>query len=248
MPILTAATLNQDVHAPHTAFGFSAIRLADLDASEYTLAVVAADTSGSVGPFRERIERAIGEIVGACGRSPRADNLLMRVVRFDHDVQEIHSFMPLANLTPARYRGALRSGGTTALHDAALNAIGAVSAFGERLAGHDLAVNGIVFVITDGQDNASTAAVSDVRRALAEARVGERLEAITAVLIGVNVADASLRAGLQRLADDAGFDRFIALDDASAAALARLADFVSRSICAQSQALGAGTAAASLTF
>jgi hypothetical protein len=46
----------------------------------------------------------------------------------------------------------------------------------------------------------------------------------------------------------AGFTHYIELDDANADTFARLADFVTRSITAQSIALGTGSASSILSF
>ena len=40
-------------------YGFSATRIADLGAAEYTLVAIAADASGSVSALRRRIERCM---------------------------------------------------------------------------------------------------------------------------------------------------------------------------------------------
>ena len=60
------------------------------------------------------------------------------------------------------------------------------------------------------------------------------------VLIGVNVTNPTLAAYLSSFKTDAGFTQYIELDNATAGKLAKLAEFVSKSISAQSQALGTG--------
>lgn len=229
-------------------YGFSATRINDLGAAEYTLVTIAADVSGSVGGFEKDIEKAIKEVVKACRHSPRADNLMLRLVMFDHNLKEIHGFKPLMGCDPADYDGCLRIGGTTALMDAAHNAVSAVAQYGKDLADNDFEANGIVFVMTDGLDNASTMSAGDVKKAFSKAIRSEALESLVSILVGVDVSSPHVSAGLSKLEKDVGFDRYIEIGKATSATLAKLADFVSRSISAQSRALGSGTASASLSF
>jgi uncharacterized protein YegL len=231
-----------------STFGFSAVDIDQLGASEYTLVAVATDCSGSVASFRAEEEQALGEIVEACRKSPRADNLLLRLTRFDQQLVEVHGFKPLPDCNPSDYRGVLPPGGTTALFDAAVNAVEAVTRYGKDLVDNDFSVNGIVFVITDGADNASTQRAGDVQQAIARAVQSESLESIVTVLIGVNVQDRHLAQLLADFSRDAGFAQYIELGQADAKTLARLAAFISKSISSQSQALGTGGPSQALTF
>jgi uncharacterized protein YegL len=244
-PIRNPSLDNHAIQGSH--YGFSATRIDDLGAAEYTLVAIAADASGSVHGFRKAIERSIAEVARACRRSPRADNLMLRVTRFDHDVHEIHGFVPLPNCDPKGYAGCLEIGGTTALFDAAYNAIGSVVSYGQNLVDNDFEVNGIVFVITDGFDNASSTTADRLKKGFEAVIQQEALESLLTILVGVGV-DPQTSKQLAQVQKDAGFDRYIELTKANASTLAKLADFVSRSIGAQSKALGSGRASASLSF
>jgi hypothetical protein len=68
------------------------------------------------------------------------------------------------------------------------------------------------------------------------------------ILVGVNVNDPQVSQCLKDLKDQAGFTQYVELKDATASSLAKLADFVSKSISAQSQALGTGGPSQSLAF
>ncbi len=238
----------QNLIIPGSNYGFSATKIADLGAAEYTLVTIAADVSGSVSGFERDIERAIMEVVKACRHSPRADNLMLRLTTFDHRVKEIHGFKPLMGFDPNDYAGCLSIGGSTALFDATHNAVGGVRQYGKDLAANDFEANGIVFVMTDGLDNASHVKPAEVKKAFRSALRTEALESLVSILVGVDVSSANVSAGLKKLQTDVGFDRYIEIAKANASTLAKLADFVSRSISAQSQALGSGTASASLSF
>jgi uncharacterized protein YegL len=233
---------------PNSHYGYSATRLDDLGATEYTIATIVADVSGSTAAFIFDMETAVTRIVQACKFSPRADNLLLRLIAFDDSLNEMHGFKLLENCHLADYGGVLKSGGSTALYDATENAVASTTNYAQKLAAGDFSANAIVFVITDGMDNASKTSAKQVRVAIADAIRSEALESIVSVLIGVNVSDAQVSAYLKRFQVEAGFTQYVELDNADAKTLARLAEFVSQSISAQSQALGTGGASQPLVF
>ena len=154
MPILNDTQLDQVV-LPNSHYGYSATRLEDLGATEYTIATIVADISGSTSFFVRDMEAAIARIVQACKFSPRADNLLLRLIAFDHLLSELHGFKLLENCHLADYGGCLSPGGSTALYDATENAVASTTSYAQKLAAGDFSANAIVFVITDGMDNAS---------------------------------------------------------------------------------------------
>jgi hypothetical protein len=229
-------------------YGFSATRVEDLGATEYTIVAITGDRSGSVSSFQKEIEGCIKEIVKSCQHSPRADNLMMRLTTFDTRLDEVHGFRPLSECNLDDYDGAISPGGMTALYDAACNAMDAATQYGKDLTENDFDVNAIVFVLTDGMDNASTFTPVQVKEALGNAVQSEALESIVSILVGVNVTDPTVSQYLKDFHAAAGFTQYVELGDAKANTLAKLADFVSRSISAQSQALGTGGPSQSLSF
>lgn len=249
MPVINNSMTTHNVAGTH--YQFSAARIDELGATEYTLAVVVLDVSGSTAPFRDDMERALKSVISACRHSPRADNMMLRVVKFDDSVTEIHGFKPLPQCNEADYDDCLRGGGTTALYDACYTSIQSALSYAEALNDHDFGVNAVVFVLTDGCEyprGNSVATRKMVKDALERGVTDEQLEAVASVLIGVNAQDAQLRDYLETLRSECGFTQLVALDDADAATLARLGDFISRSVTARSTSLGSGTAATSLVF
>jgi hypothetical protein len=229
-------------------YGFSATKISELGAAEYTLVTIAADVSGSVTGFEHEITHCIKEVVRACRHSPRSDNLMLRLVTFDDKLHEFHGFKPLRTCNVDDYDTAVRIGGSTALYDATINAVDAINLYGKHLTDNDLSVNGIVFVITDGMDNASNAKAKSVKKAVADTLKREGLESLTTVLVGVNISQTGVSKYLNRVKKSANFDQYVELAKADAATLAKLADFVGRSIFAQSRALGSGSSSGLLTF
>jgi len=230
-------------------YGFSATRLEDLDASEYTLVTIVDDDSSSTMGYKTEREATIKKIVDACQKSPRADNLLLRLCRFSDNFDEIHGFKRLQTINQNDYDGCLGGGGMTALFDSAENAISASSSYGKNLADNDFSVNAIVFIITDGMDNRSKFNEHKVREALQQAMKDECLESLVSILIGVNPGgDTGLQAYLDSFKKEAGLTQYVDIGEATPGKLAKLAEFVSKSISAQSQALGTGGPSQSLSF
>src|ERR1044071_577276 len=189
MPVINDTQLDHVV-LPNSHYGYSATGLDNLGATEYTIATIVADVSGSTSAFVFDMETAIMRIVQACKLSPRADNLLLRLVAFDDSLSELHGFKLLENCHLADYGGVLRAGGSTALYDAAENAVSSTNDYGRQLLARDFSANGILFVITDGMDNASRLPARRVKEALSLAVKSEALESVVSVLIGVNVDEA----------------------------------------------------------
>jgi uncharacterized protein YegL len=250
---------------PNSHYGFSAAKIGDLQATEYTLATVVFDESGSTAGFAGDMEKATQEIVKSCRHSPRADNLMLRTVVFGTNMSEFHGFKLLESCNVADYAGFYGksgNGASTALFDSAHNAIKASNAYAKQLSQNDFLCNGIVFVITDGDDNASLLTAVNVGEALREAVQSEAMESLVAILIGVNVNTPHLHQYLTDFAKKAGFTPvkvkdasgketevpYLNLTDASEKTLAKLAKFVSQSISSQSQALGTKGPSQSLVF
>lgn len=230
-------------------FGFSATRIENLGATEYTLGSIIIDVSGSVEPFAREIEECLKIIRRACTRNPRADNMMLRVLLFNHQFSELHGFKPLQDCNDSDYQDKVHPFGSTSLFDATYSAIKATTQYAEQLAKNDFSVNAAVFVVTDGEDNASKFSANMVKDAIQDAIRSEHLESIMPVLVGVNVDKQSgTNRYLEDFKNEAGFQQYVAIEKADEKTLARLGDFISRSISSQSQALGSGGGSKSLAF
>lgn len=232
---------------PTSNYGYSAVKPDKLGATEYTLVTIVADESGSVISFKNELEKAVKEIIKSCKYSPRADNLMVRLVNFDHNMREIHGFKPLSECNEADYDNLIRGGGSTSLYDTAQNSIEAEWHYGDKLTKQDYLVNGIAIVLTDGEDNNSTLTTSNVAKEVLNATQGEHLESLVTILVGCNTSP-QLSSYLQKFKDEVGFTQYVDIGNANAKNLAKLAQFVSKSITSQSQALGTGGPSQSLTF
>lgn len=230
-------------------FGYTGTRLSALGACEYTLATIVVDESGSTEPFRDYMEKAVQEAVAACQRDPRADNLLVRVVAFDSKVREIHGFKLLSSINLGDYIGCLKkTGGQTALYDATTGAIEAAASYGATLVASDFDVNGFTVVITDGLNCAGTLGMSSVKAAFEAISKKEAMSGMISVLVGVNVANSEVKLKLDEFHAQAGFSKFIAVEDAERTTFAKLAEFISKSISSQSKVIAGQAPSQPLMF
>ena len=221
-------------------FSFKGARIEDLGATEYTLVTIAVDVTGSTQAFAKELREALIAAVEACKKSPRSDNLLLRVITFSTyvgGVNELHGFVPLSGIVTNDYP-VFNPDGMTPLYDAAFSAIGALIKYGEDLIAGDFFCNGIVFIITDGADNASSMTPRSIANMIDSAKKNEKLESLVTVLVGINATDC--RSHLEDFRSTAKLDQYIDAGEATKGKLAKLAEFVSQSVSSSSQALGTG--------
>jgi uncharacterized protein YegL len=237
MPRLNDNTMEDNINVGH--FGFSGVRIDQLCASEYTLATIVVDVSGSVASFQTELEKCVKDAIKALQYSPRADNLMVRMIKFANKPEEVHGFKLLENCQINDYSGVLSCGGNTACFDASIDAIEGIKNYAKQLNANHFDANGIVIVITDGEDNVSKYGTQGVGSAKESCVKDEALESILTILVAVNSAGIST-AYLDRLEKEGKFDQVIKLNDASASTLAKGGKFISKSISSQSQSLGTG--------
>lgn len=241
---------NISIPGPGT-FTFSGIRPEKLGATEYTLVTIVVDETGSVMDFADELLETVKSIVKACAKHPRADNVLLRVLSFNDQVKEIHGFRQLININADDY-DPFEPAGMTALYDATYSAVGGTLTYAKMLTDQDFDVNAAVYIITDGMDNQSTVSPKMISEKVRLAQIGEEIESMVSVLIGLNEPNGrqgyNVSQYLKDFKDDAQLTQYIDAGHAEPKTLARLANFVSQSISSQSQALGSGQASQQLTF
>lgn len=223
-------------------YGYTAADLSTLKSTEYTLVVIGVDESSSVSGYKKEMEDCLQEIIDACKMSPKSDSLLLRIVAFNSRMREIHGFKQLADCQTSDYADCLRTIGSTMLFGTAQNIISSTHDYGKQLVSEEYLVNAIVFLITDGDDNASgSIGAVQVGEALGQIGKEESLESILSILVGVGTSDyPDLNDYLNTFKDEAKLSKYVEIGDANKSNLAKLADFVSKSISSQSQSLGTG--------
>jgi len=233
-------------------FQFSAVRIEDLGATEYTLVTVVCDISGSVESFKSDLLKLVKTVFEACKKSPRAENLLVRYLTFNDKINEIHGFKELANINPADYKE-LEPDGFTALFDASYDGIGATLEFAKQLIDQDFNCNGAVYIITDGMNNRGRMTPSAIKKKIDEALANEKIESLITILIGLHDPkqgswEQDVKDHLEAFKNEANLTQFVNCGAATAQRLAKLTNWVSQSVSSQSQALGTGAPSQTLQF
>ena len=159
-------------------------------------------------------------------------------------MKEVHGFIPLNNIR-AYDRTDLPCYGRTALFDATFSSIGASKAFAKSLISQDFSVNNIMYIITDGDDNASQSTSEKIKMEVEESLKSEMFGTITSILIGVNTSGKAgngrpMAEVLKEFKNEANLTQYIDMGDVTAGKLAKLAGFVSKSVSSASQSLSAG--------
>lgn len=229
-------------------FHFSGVSIDKLGASEYTIVNIVVDMSGSVSSFQHELTESIKTIVSSCQLSQRAENLMIRLTTFNNNIYEEHGFSLLSSLNISSYTNTIKPDGLTALYDATLNGLEAVKKYGAELSDQEFDVNGILFIITDGDDNNSVNSQKTIKDTLERIKQDEKLESVRTILIGVNTNSGNLKQKLNDFQKNAELDQYIDIDKADKNSLAKLANFISKSISAQSLALGTGGPSLAIGF
>jgi uncharacterized protein YegL len=235
------------------AFKFSGVRIESLGATEYTLVTIVIDKSGSVTNFAAELLRMLKTVVSTCKKSPRAENLLIRILVFNQTITEIHGFRLLKDIDPDNDYQDFYCNGMTALYDATYDAVGATVDYSSRLVNdYEFDVNGIVFIATDGMNNQGSMTPKSIKDKIAAALTHEDIESLLTILIQMkdphSPYSTEVEAHLKKFYEDAELSQYIDIGAATVDALAKLAQFVSQSVSSQSQSLGTGAPSQSLTF
>lgn len=236
-------------------FTFSAKKIEKLGASEYTLVTIVLDISGSVANFGSQLRQCVINIVEACRKNQRAEFLVVRFVTFNHEITEIHGFRELIDIDSNDY-DELRPDGFTALYDASYDAIGATLEYAKLMSIKDYAVNGAVYIVTDGMENPgrhrTIASPNMIKNKVDEAIRKEDIESLITILVGLHDPNDAwgdqVKQSLSNFQEEAGLTKFIDVGDASAENLAKLVDWVSDSISSQSNHVGSNTPSQVLNF
>lgn len=232
----------QQMQTP-SKFRFSAVSVDKLNASEYTLATLVVDVSGSVDGMQRQIEACIKAIIQSQVDSPRADNLMVRVVTFNDNIVEVHGFRELNSINPTEYDNTLNPCGGTSLYDAVQEAAEASIAYARLIKGQDYFSNAVIYVLTDGMNTQGRMTPRSIRTLVDGVKRGEILESMAVILIGIGQHGQG--AYLDGFRQEANITQFIDMEDlfrkqSPEKALAKLAGYVSKSISSTSQALASG--------
>jgi hypothetical protein len=200
----------------------------DLDAADATLVCVVLDMSSSMGPHKKGVIDAYNAMLTALSGSRAAASILLSTWVFSDAPRLLSGYQPVSwhkPLTQAFYD----PDGCTALYDALLGCMTGLVAYGQQLVDNGVPNRRILFVLSDGGDNASKSSSLDVRTA---AKALSAQEVYTLAYAGFGSPD------LARLAAEVGFPAVVTTG-ATESDLRKIFRQVSASVIRVSQATGA---------
>ncbi len=195
-----------------------------LDTADATLVSIVLDMSGSMESHRQTVIDAYNAMMTALSGAKAAGSILISTWAFSDTATLLSSYEP-APRKPKLDKAVYAPTGMTALHDTVLAAMTGLVTYGQRLWDEGVPTRRILFVLSDGGDNASKAKAHEVRTA-ARALAGD--EAYTLAYAGFGSID------LQLQADALGFPNVV-VTGASESELRRVFRQVSQSVLRVSQ-------------
>lgn len=233
----------QSFMIPGAGYGYTGTAIQDLTSFENTVAATLFDESGSTRIFAKQMEEAVKQIIKFLRISPRADNLIYGHYHFDNGIKEILGWTPLAQVEEDQFDGCWAGGGCTNLYYSEDRVLTYMRDYAQQMAAKRYVSNGILCTMSDGGEYSPQYSEGagfkedQVKKAFADCVVCEDLESLVSIFIGIN-PDQGVQDEMQRHAEEVGYTRYLPVEKADANSLAKIAEFISKSIVSQSQALG----------
>lgn len=166
---------------------------------EVILMTIAMDVSPSVRAFEKELNEAFTVFVEEMQHSHVADRLMVKVIEFNEKVVEKTGFMPIKQVDPKSFVFRAK-GDSTALVDAAMKAVQSTVDYRSHLEATGINVKTLVFVITDGAENSSSAKFADVATLLDTIDKEERnIFSFETILFGIGGDPTSYQQSQQKL-------------------------------------------------
>lgn len=196
------SSLNND--AVNFDYNFGNYNPNEVEVAETINAVFVVDTSSSVHSYGKELNNALNEFTARMQKSHAASNLFVSIIEFNDNINVTTGFRPISEIQPIDLIP--RIGGTTALYKACT--VGLKNALDYRKDLENAGVNckTLLFVITDGEDNASGSVhASDVKSIIDDLLKEERnFFSFESILFGVgtdvNFETAQKEMGIKHLA------------------------------------------------
>jgi hypothetical protein len=219
-------------------FKYKTERIDNLGSSSYALVTISIDISKSTFHFASVLLEMVKNIIMACKQNSLSETILVRLVVFNHELNEIHGFKLLDDINPDDYEPFVPKG-FTALKDALYSSVGASEDFSEYLIKQEYReVVSVCYTVTDGWDNVSTMTEESIKGKIEKANANETVSSLTTILIGLcNPTDTETVNNLKKLKEDAGLSDFVNFGNATPDKLAQIGNMVSQHISSTSQSL-----------
>lgn len=156
----------------------------DVEVEDTINAVFAIDVSMSVKSYSDELNGGLNQIVQELQKSHVANKIFISIVEFNHNVSVRTGFQPISQIPVIDFTSSIN--GTTALYDGTKIALENALSYREGLENAGVNCKTLLFVITDGEDNASNSRPSDVKNIISNLLVEERnFASFESILFGV---------------------------------------------------------------
>jgi uncharacterized protein YegL len=150
-----------------TLQGFSNVQITNFDPTnvatdDVILVTFVIDKSGSVGMFVKDLNDVLNQFVDEISKSHVSDKVLVQTILFNGKIEVVHGFKPITEVD----KFDLNTSGYTALYDATRFALANAIDYKESLSQQGLTAKSLVFVLTDGEDNASKTKPLEIRKVI----------------------------------------------------------------------------------
>jgi len=203
-------------------------------------AVFAIDVSGSVGGYVDELNKGMNEFVQRMQKSHVSEKLFVSIVEFQSNVKVRSGFQPIDQVPVIDFTNSI--GGMTALYEGTKVALTNALDYRTGLESAGVNTKSLLFVITDGQDNASNCRPSDVKDIITNLLKEERnFASFESILFGIGKENES---DFKQAAADMGIKNVATIDN-SPEEIKKMISFISSSV---SSASGTGNAISTPNF
>jgi uncharacterized protein YegL len=182
------STLNND--NVNFNYDFGNFNPNDVEVAKTINAVFVVDTSSSVGSYGHELNKALNEFTTRMQKSHAANNLFVSIIEFNDNVRVTSGFRPISEIPAIDLIP--RIGGMTALYRACKEGLTNALDYRKDLENAGVNCKTLLFVITDGEDNASGNVVAGDVKVLIDSLLKEERNffSFESILFGVGNDDS----------------------------------------------------------
>jgi len=221
-------------------FNFGNFNPDDVEVEDTINAVFAIDVSGSVGGYVDELNKGMNEFVQRMQSSHVSDKLFASIVEFKSDVKVRTGFQPIDQIPTIDFENSI--GGMTSLYEGTKVALQNALDYREGLENAGVNCKTLLFVITDGDDNASNCGPDAVKAIITDLLKEERnFASFEAILFGIG---QGMDNSFNTAASEMGIKNVATISD-TADDIKKMINFISSSV---SSASGGGNAISTPNF
>ena len=206
-------------------YNFGNFNPEDVEVEDTINAVFAIDVSASVGGYADELNAGIHDFVERMQKSHVSDKLFVSMVEFNSKVSVRSGFQPIDQIPTIDFGPSI--GGMTALYEGTKVSLVNALDYRESLENSGVNCKTLLFVITDGDDNASNCGPEDVKKIIQDLLQEERnIASFESILFGIGTGMESY---FNSAAADMGITNVATISD-TADDIKKMINFISSSV------------------